>query len=157
LEGSTSRNSGILSVGLRKSVGIFGESLGTCMLIGDLLVLHVLDIRSTEHSTCQIGVLSLKNLNIRPRFSVALVLLSGAEEYSFVPWRGLPSGILSFCLRKSVGFFFGKFGHLHARWRPFGVHVFDSSTSDLESVAEGCWRRFNSHCLIERWHHIVDE
>jgi len=26
------------------------------------------------------------------------------EEYSFVPWRGLPSGILSFCLRKSVGF-----------------------------------------------------
>jgi len=79
------------------------------------------------------------------------------EEYSFVPWRGLPSGILSFCLRKSVGFFFGKFGHLHARWRPFGVHVFDSSTSDLESVAEGCWRRFNSHCLIERWHHIVDE
>ena len=64
LEGSTSRNSGILSFGLRKSVGIFGESLGTCMLIGDLLVLHVLDIRSTEHSTCQIGVLSLKNPNI---------------------------------------------------------------------------------------------
>jgi hypothetical protein len=58
---------------------------------------------------------------------------------------------------KVCRFLFGKFGHLHARWRPFGVHVFDSSTSDLESVAEGCWRRFNSHCLIERWHHIVDE
>ena len=28
---------------------------------------------------------SLKNLHIRSRFSVALVLLSGAEWYSFVP------------------------------------------------------------------------
>ena len=32
------------------------------------------------------------------------------EEYSFVPWRGLPSGILSFSLRKSVGFFLESLG-----------------------------------------------
>jgi hypothetical protein len=57
----------LLSFSLRKFVGLFLESLGTCMLIGDLLVFHVFDTRSREHSTCQIGALKLKNLNIRSR------------------------------------------------------------------------------------------
>jgi len=31
------------------------------------------------------------------------------------------------------------------------------SAADPKIMAEGCLHRFNSHCLIERWHAIVEE
>jgi len=59
-------------------------------------------------------------------------------------------------------FLFAKFmGYFRKSW-PLACSLetfwcYMSSTSDLKGVAEGCLRRFNSHCLIERWHAIVGE
>jgi hypothetical protein len=82
-----------------------------------------------------------------------LVLLSGAEEYSFLPYSGLPSGFLSFCFVAKV------FQNLHEKFSfPSQLFVLLSlSAADPKIMAEGCLRRFNSHCLIERWHAIVEE
>ena len=100
----------------------------------------VFDIRSREHSICPSGALTSKNLNIRPWISVALVVFNGG-------WR-------IWGLRKSVVFVFQVWAHacsLETFW------CYSSPPSDLESMAEGFWRRFKSHCLIERWHAIVEE
>ena len=59
-------------------------------------------------SPCQIE--ALENLNIRLCFSVALALLRGAEEYSFLPCGGIPSGFLSFCFVATV------FRNLHEKF-----------------------------------------